>query len=546
MHFSAVTNFAGVQAQPSLSPDGRSVAFVSNQGGHYNIYVGLVTGGSLVQISDDPNLRARPRWSPDGTKLAYARLNDSGIWDIWQVAALGGTPRRLILNATDPAWSADGRSLAYENTASGAIWISDSSGQNARELTHSDFNWAAETNPSISPDGRELAFVFRSEGPYGELAVVDLDSGKVRQLTHDGALALSPAWSPDSRFIYFTSSRGGTMNIWKIAATGGEPGQITAGQGDDAQLDVSRDGKRIVFSTYHEKSNIGQLDLEAKPGQPNLKLLTTDPARNQLAPVYSPDGKHLAYFCNFKGAEKESIWVADADGSNPVQLVEDEHINIFPHWKADGQYLIYCSHGSMAFATSEYQFRSVAVSGGSPQVVLDHAATLRFDVGPDERLLFWGPEGRIQTFDPRGNKTATLRTLPGSERTWQLGWSPDGRSIAYVLMPSKQDDSNAGLWVDDFKSSPHQIFRGWVIWYARGPRDEIYVLEGKPDLNGILWRVGWNGQELMRTSSNVPLRNSYWQTLPSDWFDISPDGHYLATEVQGVIQANIGMIENIR
>src|SRR5215471_18163574 len=90
MHFSAVTSFAGVQAEPTLSPDGRSVAFVSNRDGHFNIYVGLVNGGNLVKLTDDPNLKTRPCWSPDGTEIAYARLNDSAIWDIWKVPALGG------------------------------------------------------------------------------------------------------------------------------------------------------------------------------------------------------------------------------------------------------------------------------------------------------------------------------------------------------------------------------------------------------------------------------------------------------------------------
>ena len=60
MRFSAVTNFAGVQAQPALSPDGRSVAFVSNRNGPYNIYVGLISGGRLVQITNDANFKSPP------------------------------------------------------------------------------------------------------------------------------------------------------------------------------------------------------------------------------------------------------------------------------------------------------------------------------------------------------------------------------------------------------------------------------------------------------------------------------------------------------
>ena len=247
MHFRAVTNFAGVQDYPALSPDGRSVAFISNRDGRYDVYVGLVSGGRLVQVTNDANVEARPCWSPDGGTIAYARLNDSGLWDVWQVPALGGTSRRLVLNASDPTWSSDGRSLAYLNGATGTIWASDASGQNSRGLTKPlppPFMLAKE--PRFSPDGREVAFTARWLGPYGELDVVEVASGRVRQITHDNALAMSPAWSPDGGHIYFASSRGGTLNIWKIAREGGNPEQVTAGQGDDVHPDISADGGRIV------------------------------------------------------------------------------------------------------------------------------------------------------------------------------------------------------------------------------------------------------------------------------------------------------------
>src|SRR5579864_5191012 len=120
MHFRAITNFSGVQSYPALSLDGRSVAFVSNKDGPYNIYVGLINGGNPVKLTDDSNLKIRPCWSPDGTEIAYARLNDSGIWDIWKVPALGGVPRRFILNAADPTWSRDGSAFAYRNSVTGA------------------------------------------------------------------------------------------------------------------------------------------------------------------------------------------------------------------------------------------------------------------------------------------------------------------------------------------------------------------------------------------------------------------------------------------
>jgi eukaryotic-like serine/threonine-protein kinase len=547
MHFSAVTDFPGVQAQPSLSPDGRSVAFVSNRDGHYNIYVALVNGGSLVQITNDTNLKSRPAWSPDGTTIAYARVNDSGIWNVWDVPALGGTPRRLILNAADPAWSPDSRSLAYENMADNALWISGASGENAHQVAGTAESEWFDAEPRFSPDGRKIAFAARNSdgGPYGELAVADLDSGKTRLLTHDNALALSPAWAPDGRSIYFASSRGGTVNVWKIGADGSGLQQITAGEGDDAELDVSADGKRIVFSTLREHIALAQLDLQAKLGQQSVKLLTTDTVRDQFGPVYSPDGSHLAYFSNLKGIEQEGISIADADGSNATPFVQDPRVNIFPHWTPDGKYLVY---ESAVTVFGKWEYRRVAVSGGVPHTLLTGDRLTRPEVGPDGRLLFPGPYGEVETFDPRDNKTETLGKLPADARWERLRWSPDGRSVALLVSPSDENDTNAGLWVDDFKNPPRQIFRGWVVWYVLGPANELYLLEGKPDLNGVLCKVGWDGQGFTRTPATIPIlyNLNYKHTVFENQFDVSPDARHLAFQTEQILEENIGMIENVR
>lgn len=548
MHFSAVTNFSGVQAQPALSPDGRSVAFVSNRDGHFNVYVGLLRGGNLVQITNDSNLESAPSWSPDGTTLAYARLNESGIWDIWEAPALGGAPRRVVLSGADPTWSPDGRSLAYFDPAGGAIWMCGTSGENARLAVPpwevGDWN----TQPRFSPDGRRLALAARhSDGaPYGELALADLDSGKTHLLTHDNALALSPSWSPDGRFIYFASSRGGTINIWKIAADGGEPEQITAGEGDDADLDVSADGKRIVFGTLRQKIGLAQLDLQAKSQEESVKMLTSDPARNQFGPAYSPDGKYLAYFTNLKGSERETIWVSNANGSNAQALVEDSLNNVFPQWPGGHDTLFFLSNANTE-VSAQWQLRRVSTSGGAPQKVAD-VPTPDFYIGRDGRILTVRPNAQVDVLDARDGKTESLGTLP-AQPAWELVlWSPDQHSVAYVQAPSRADDTNAGVWVDDFKSPPRQIFRGWVSWFTPGEGNEIDVFECRPDMTAVLWKVNWSGQGLSRTRWTVPMLYyaNYFHTLSFDEVAASPDGRYLAFQTDQVLEENIGMIENIR
>jgi len=228
-----------------------------------------------------------------------------------------------------------------------------------------------------------------------------------------------------------------------------------------------------------------------------------------------------------------------------VKLVEDERINLFPRWTPDGQELIYLSQGGF-FTGATNEYRRVAISGGAPQILLKNATQESFDVGPDGRLLFWSPEGQIQSFDPKHNKTQALATLPIGKRSGLLRWSPDGRSVDYVVLSNQENDQDAGLWVDDFKSPPRQIFRGWVAWYAWGSQSIIYILEGKPDLNGILWSVGSNGQGLVRTSTTIPLSYFHWTPMPRGRFDVSPDGRHLAMEAQDVLVAHIDTIENFR
>jgi Tol biopolymer transport system component len=544
MHFSAVTSFAGVQAQPALSPDGRSVAFISNRDGHYNIYVGLVRGGELVQITHDAAMKSRPLWSPDGGTLAYAQLNESGTMDVWEVAALGGSPRKVILNATDPAWTPDGHSLIYENYADGEIWTCGVSGENPRLLVRMGPDEVA-TELRTSPDGKMIAIAVRSAGggPTGKLGIADLSTGKVRLLTQDSATTLSPAWSLDSRFIYFASSRGGTLNVWKIGADGNGLRQVTAGAGDDTELDVSSDGKRLVFATMRLNIGLSQFDTQVKAGESGIKVLTSDPARNEFGPAYSPDGTHLAFFTNLKGVEHESIGMADASGANATQLVRDNRTNLFPRWSPDGNRIVYFSFDDQG---RDDDYRGVAISGGAPQTLVRTGGSFIFDVGRDGRVLYQKDPGEVEGYDLRDGRALTLGNVP--QGAWLFRWSSDGNSIAYLVSSSQENDPAAGVWITDFKTAPRQVFRGWACWFAVNAKNEIFVLKGKDDLNGEIWKVKWDGSGLSRASGTLPLlyNPNYLHSRTLSQFDVSPNGHNIAFQTQQVLQENIGIIDNVQ
>jgi Tol biopolymer transport system component len=536
MHFSAVTTFSGVATQPSLSPDGRSVAFVSNHGGQWDLYIGLVTGGDVVRLTNTPEVEAMPRWSPDGSRLLFARTNERGLQDLWLMPALGGVPRRLVENGAQPAWSHDGRSIAY--VSGNRIWICDPTGENPRAVTTAE-PLLFHDQPSFSHDGRSLAYVRKTTGPYGELEIVDLGTGRTRPITHDGALAWSPVWSPDDRSIYFTSSRGGTMNIWMVPAASGTPERITAGQGADMDIDLSADGTRLVYSSFRSNVNLAEVSLDPESsGQ--RKWLTSDASRNEFAPRYSPDGRRIAYFSNRTGAEREAIWTMDANGENAAKVVDDRLVNVFPHWSGDGRTLFYLARPNDI--DLPLTLRRVPVAGGVPQDLPVRPFRSDWgDLAPDGRLIAQTSASGGEIFDTRTQQRRPIPDLPA-----EPCWSRDGRRIAYAVRPGSSRESDEGLWVGEPEGPRRQIFHGWVVWFAWGGPEDILIMEGRPDFNGVLSRVDLEGRRRVVLPQVSLFRREHEAVYSPLRFDVHPDGRRIVIEALEFQQADLGMIDHLR
>jgi Tol biopolymer transport system component len=538
MRFSLVTNFAGVEAQPSLAPDGRSVAFVSNRDGQWDLYVGLVTGGGLVRLTNDANIEERPRWSPDGNRILFSRLNESGAQDIWLTPSFPGTARRVVVNAGSPAWSADGRRIVY--SSANVIWMADADGSNARQVSTLEPQPMFHDHPALSHDGKSLAFIRRRLGPRSEVVHLQLATGKMRSLTTDDSLALSPVWSPDDRFLYFSSSRGGTMNIWRLTVATSEATQITAGQGDDSEIDLSADGTRLVFSTYRANTNLVEIGLE--PSAPGRRIwLTRDLARSETAPRYSPDGTRIAYFTNRSGAEREGIWVMSADGGNPTQVVEDAgRTNVYPRWSPDGNTLVFYSRSGWA-GSSPPELRRVALAGGAPEPLKVTPWFPFFgwgDIAKDGRILYRTDETTAELFDPTTNHRQSVSDLPGDPM-----WSHDGGSFAYAVRGwGSRTHVKPGLWVSGIDQPRRLVFEGWVIWFAWARNGDLVFIEGRPDLKGVLWRLSPSGQR-REVLKEIPFfkrpADGYWIAR----FDIHPDGRRIVVEGLESYESDLGMIE---
>jgi dipeptidyl aminopeptidase/acylaminoacyl peptidase len=375
-----------------------------------------------------------------------------------------------------------------------------------------------------------------------------LSDGKIRPLTDHDSGVLSPVWSPDDRWVYFASTRGGAGNIWKADVRGRELRQVTAGQGDDGDLDLSADGKRIVFSTYRMNANLAEIPMEpGGAGRQQMNWLTTDSARSELCPAYSPEGTRVAYFSNRSGGENETVWVIDADGSNPSQLIEDDRLNVYPRWMPDGRSLIY---GSRPLGVSGWEIRRVALPSSSPQKLGPTAIGAPWgDVGPDGRLVFRATDGLVQVFDPATGRTQAIEGVKGGI----FRWSGSGRHFTSIVPPREENDPEAGLWLYDLQGQPRKLFSGWAVWQSWAGMDEVLLAEGKPNLRGVLWRIRLNGSPPVRTSFSIPVLYRYWhygagprQILGALTvrFDAHPNGRRVVFDAFELNEADIGLLAN--
>jgi Tol biopolymer transport system component/DNA-binding winged helix-turn-helix (wHTH) protein len=414
-----ITDYAGSHSQPTLSPDGRMMAYVSDASGMPQIWVKNLQRGDPIQITGGLYPAGSPTWSPNDDQILFDRTGPDGI-SIYSVGTLGNPEATMMVDdGRTPKYAK--RANAFVYSARRRIWIAKNDGRDREEVlgVPSSQGFAAR-QPALSPDGKFIAFIHADEGPLGNLWLVAAEGGEARQLTTletSGEIASAPEWSDDGRFILFSvDAELGGGRLWRYDVDSGEATALTTGASGANQAAIARDGRRLAYTATRTMWRLTKLDL--------LTASTSTIYESRapiLLPIASPDKKRIVFFTR-KSTGMQLVTI-DSDGNNLRQLTFDEAgENALPTWSGDGVDILYYRGRSL--------HRLSPLDGSDTQVFADfHWSSRTWLTAYDNRISyhFIDRPTRVQRTVVRELGESTEIELPVPIEAAQ--WSIDGKEL---------------------------------------------------------------------------------------------------------------------
>lgn len=520
----------GQEFSPTVSPDGRRIAYVwDGNGNNYDIYIKDIRKGRVSRLTDDPFPDLSPSWSPDGSQVAFLRV----LPDRQQVILkpVAGTVERVLTEVSSPisswaadsnpyfgcygpAWSPDGGEIVVsdQEKPGGRYELYGVSVQSGRrtQLTH-PVDETRDFCPRFSRDGSQIAFVRGISHGIAELHVISADGQQDRQITFDRHAIRGLSWTRDGQNIIFSSLHLGSFHLREISAKGGASWPLPVASTSVVDPSPSPDGEWLAFTELEENWNIWRARLTPHGlGQP--KLFLSSSGKNH-SPMYSPDGRHIAFISDRSGSPE--IWLADENGDNLMRVTNLGAPwvgNI--RWSPDGSTIVFDAR-----IKEHSGIFTMRLNGGQPVPVVQDQF--------EERSPTWSHDGKSIYFNSwRGGslqiwnlsrKSGDLRPISPANLNTATEFE-DGHSLYFAtnsseLWKSRPDGSNPRRLPINPRPQPG------LDWYVRP--EGIYFASYQDERPAIFF---------YRFTSNSSTRIGYPERAfapGTDSLVVSPDGKWI-------------------
>ena len=479
--FTRLTADPGVEWFPSLSPDGDWIVYAGEASGNRDIYLLSVGGQNAINLTtDSPTDDDQPAFSPDGERIAFRSEREGG--GVFVMGRTGEAVRRVTRFGYRPSWSPDGSALAFvtENVdlnpqnseTRGELWIADVRTGETRRI-----EGVEAALPSWSPNGRRIAFYQRLGQPIvqtapGFLWTVAVEGGERTPVTTGGGRDWSPAWSPDGRYLYFVSDRGGSMNLWRVRIDEesgralADPEPVTTPATSLAHVSVAADGRHVAYSSVLVTSNVQRVPFDPVGGTvTGSPEWVTQGSRRWANPEPSPDGRSVVFYSLVE--PEGQLHVVPADGTaRPRRVTGDSASDRVPRWSPDGEWIAAFSSRS----GRGLQIWKIRSDGSDLTQLTDRSTNTGFAV--------WSPDGTRMAAASVGSAEAFVfdPTRPWTEQEPEMlpappdsiapfgphSWSPDGRHLAGMISALDR-----GIVTYTFATGAYERltdFGQWPVW----------------------------------------------------------------------------------
>ena len=522
---------AGLDYDASFSTDGKWIIFTSERAGSADIYRVHPDGGGLERITDSPSYDDQAALSPDGRTLAFVSTRDGGTANIWLLDLAGRRYSNVTKNTSGnfrPAWSPDGKWIAFtsdRDTKAGrseptwellqsiAVYIVHPDGSGLRRVTELG---GVTGSPHWSPDGRRIVYyqskvkdVYpgRSNGSaISQIVSVDVETGAQKQHTTGDGLKVSPRYVGREEIGYVVKT-GDKQRLAFVSGQNGELGKIR-------NPSWSPDGKTMVYHKAMEAAVPTRMT-PTFSRDPEFELYLTG-----NFPAYSPTGEQIVI------AATPGLHIMDADGAGPRTLFDaGGKLTVFPSWSPDGKHIVFSMGAFFDRPRKPGQVAMINADGSGLRMLTEGEASSGFPS--------WAPDGKRIVYRVAGKGEQGLRILSLEDgKVTKLtteydnfsAWSPRGDLIAFTsfrdgdfeIYTIRPDGSGVRKLTNTRGNDAHLVWSPdgkWIVFSSsrKGWKEEAMLLDNGPQPYGELFVMREDGSNVRQLTDNQ------WEDATAAW-----------------------------